>query len=141
MEYSLARSLEGFTDIVYSSHPHIYPDPAFDLVNPGLGHVINLYSTFVPIQGHSLHSIEKIVPNDDEIKPNVSEHLTEQKGSGNEKLDPEILKSFQHPILTDSIVFPKIDKAIKKTPAVKRPSSAEKSSSKRLKTEHKFNVV
>jgi len=138
MEYSLARSLEGFSDIIYLPHPRLSSDPALDLVNPGLGQVVNLYETIVPMHGHSLYSIEKKVPNDDEIKPNVVEHLTEQKGSGDEKLDPEILKSFQHPIVTDSIVFPKAKKA---SPTVKRLSSVEKSPAKRVKTEHKFKVV
>ena len=61
MEYSLARSLENSLEISTVPFPHLSSDPAIDQVNPGIGHLVSLYETVVPMQGHSLHAIEKKV--------------------------------------------------------------------------------
>ena len=61
MEFSLARSLEGSLEIANVPFPHLSSDPAIDQVNPGIGQLVSLYDTVVPMRGHSLHAIEKKV--------------------------------------------------------------------------------
>ena len=74
MEYSLAKSLEGHSEILHS-FPRMNSDPAADYVNPGLGQIVNLYETFVPLHGVSLHAIEKKVETSDTIEKNLNEQV------------------------------------------------------------------
>ena len=139
MEFSLAQSLEGNCEILNSPNPQINADPAIDLVNPGLGQIVNLYETLVPIRGRYLHTLAKKVENNDEIKDNVSEQSNFQSGSGNDPIESPVLESFMHPIITDSIIFPKEETHPKKH---KISKSSEKSfPSKRRKIQHKFEIV
>ena len=138
MEYSLAQSLDNYSEISQSCFPRLNSDPANDKVNPGLGQIINLYEVIVPIHGRSLHTIEKKVESD-EIKSTVEIPVKpEQSGSG-AAVEPEILKSFLHPIVTDSIDFSKLSKPI---PPKKHKSGTKPDfNAKKLKLEHKFKVV
>ena len=113
MEFSLAQSLEGYSEVKNVPFPHMKSDPAIDNVNPGLGQIVNLYDTIVPMRGHSLHSIEKKV--DEQPETSSSDELKSQTGFGNTSLDSDILNSFQHPIVTDSIIFPKTEVVPTKT--------------------------
>ena len=58
MEFSLAQSLEGLSEVANVPFPHLKSDPSEDQVSPGLGQIVNLYDTIVPVKGHSLHSID-----------------------------------------------------------------------------------
>ena len=133
MEYSLAQSLEGHLEISNSQFPQLKSDPAIDRVNPGIGQLVNLYDVMVPIRGHSFHSLEK--------KPELSESVVivddskVQEGFGETKIESNVLNSFMHPIVTDSIVFPKTEVPKRKTTTV-----SDSSKSKRAKIEHKFKI-
>ena len=59
MEYSLARSLDGYSEIYNVPFPHLSADPPIDNVNPGLGQIVNLFETIVPVRGQSQHVLEK----------------------------------------------------------------------------------
>jgi len=142
MEYSLSNLLEGYADISYEAVPHNSSSPAVDFVNPGLGQIVNLYQTFVPIHGQSIHNLEKKIETKDDIESNLLEQLKvkpEQSGSGEVKLDPEIEKSFLNPIVTESIVFPKSNTNSKRKNSL--TETASKTESKKMKKEHKFKVV
>ena len=146
MEFSLAQSLEGFTEIANTPYPHLKSDPSQDHVSPGLGQIVNLFDTIVPLRGHSLHSIdmkieEQAAQTSDELK---TDELKSQTGFGNASLDSNILNSFLHPIVTDTIIFPKAEldeskKLKKKSQSESDDSSAPKP--KKAKLEHKFKVV
>ena len=58
MEYNLQKWLEP---TFYSpANNLISPFPSTDFVNPGIGNVVNLFSTYVPIHSNTmLHPIEK----------------------------------------------------------------------------------
>ena len=143
MELSLAQSIEGNVNVVDTPFPLIKSDPAMDQVNPGLAQIVNLFDTIVPMQGHSVHTIEKKV--EEPFAPVNSDIINSQKGSGN-RIDPDILNSFQHPIVTDSIIFPKSDAGsksdgVKKVSARKAKSDVVEPATKKIKVEHKFHVV
>lgn len=131
MEYSVANSLSSLSQVYEVPHPHLSSQPANDLVNPGLGQIVNLFDTIVPMRGRAIHTIEKKV--DKREEPIIE--AKDQIGSG--KLQPEIAESFQKPIITDSIIFPKKDVASNK----RKDKDNVPASSKKLKTNHKFNVV
>ena len=140
MEFSLAQSLEGYSEVKNVPFPHMKSDPAIDNVNPGLGQIVNLYDTIVPMRGHSLHSIEKKV--DEQPETSSSDELKSQTGFGNTSLDSDILNSFQHPIVTDSIIFPKTEVVPTKTSKKKAISTdSEEPQAKKSKVQHKFKVV
>ena len=140
MEFSLAQSLEGYSEVKNVPFPHMKSDPAIDNVNPGLGQIVNLYDTIVPMRGHSLHSIEKKV--DEQPETSSSDELKSQTGFGNPSLDSDILNSFQHPIVTDSIIFPKTEVVPTKTSKKKAISTdSEEPQAKKSKVQHKFKVV
>jgi len=135
MEYSVASSLSSLSQIYQVPFPHLSSQPANALVNPGLGQMVSLYNTIVPMRGRAIHTIEKKVDKSDESEAkNESKESKDQIGSG--KLQPEIAESFQKPIITDSIVFPKTEKL-----SQKRKISVEPTSSKKIKINHKFNIV
>ena len=141
MEFSLARSLEDSTEISTVPFPHLSSDPAIDQVNPGIGQLVSLYETVVPMRGHSLHAIEKKV----EIAlEQQTDELNAQIGGGKSQIEPFVLNSFKHPIVTDSIVFPKDDKIAIKRPKIKEESNSEnppKVAKISKATTHKFSVV
>ena len=144
MEFSLSRSLENDTEISFDSFPRFISDPAFDRVNPGVGQIVNLFETVVPMKGRSQYAVEKKMENahnDDSIVENVV-LMTTQTGSGESQIDPEILTSFQHPIVTDSIIFPKPSN-LGQIQNRKMPNPAKDlvKPSKIRKLEHKFHVV
>ena len=137
MEYSLAQSLEGHSELYNTPFPHLSSQPALDQVTPGLGQIVNSYETIVPMRGRAQHVIEKNVD-----LPTTSTEAKDgvpiQIGSGQSKLDPEILESFKHPIITDSIIFPKQATAKKH----KIEQSGENNFKKARKTvNHKFQIV
>ena len=142
MEFSLAQSLQGHTELAHVPFPHLKSDPASDQVNPGLGQIVNLFDTIVPMRGHVLHKIEKKL--EDTLPVLVVEDKS-QTGFGNSTVDPEILTSFMHPIVTDSIIFPQTEKSEKTPKATKQKSTNSKDESepkaKKPKINHKFNVV
>ena len=59
MEFSLAQSLQGHSELANVPFPHLKSNPASDQVNPGLGQIVNLFDTIVPMRGYALHKIEK----------------------------------------------------------------------------------
>ena len=141
MEYSIARNLSSSnTDFYNVPFPNLRSEPADDQVNPGIGQIISLYETIVPMQAHSQYMIEK------KIEPELVAKLEEpaqdliptQIGAGQSQIDPNILASFQHPIVTDSIIFEKDKKSAKKH---KMDIPSEAKGSKLRKVEHKFYVV
>lgn len=132
MEYSIANSISSLSQTYHVPHPHLPSQPATDLVTPGLGQMVSLFDTIVPMRGRAIHTIEKKVDALEEVKPMVDSK--DQIGSGH--LQPEIAESFQKPIITDSIVFPKKEKSPNKRKATNEPAS-----SKKLKINHKFNIV
>ena len=139
MEFSLAQSLEGYSEVKNVPFPHIKSDPATDNVNPGLGQIVNLYDTIVPMRGHSLHSIEKKV---EEQPESSSDELKPQTGLGNASLDPNVLSSFLNPIVTDSIIFPKTEvAAVKDLKKKARSKDSEEPEAKKSKMQHKFKVI
>ena len=107
MEYSLARSLDGYSEIYNVPFPHLSADPPIDNVNPGLGQIVNLFETIVPVRGQSQHVLEKKMESTQEDMISNDQIATNQVGTGEKKIDQEILKSFKNPIVTDSIIFPK----------------------------------
>lgn len=141
MEFSLSRSLEDSTEISNVPFPHLSSDPALDQVNPGIGQLVSLYETVVPMRGHSLHSIEKKV---EVALEQQTDELNPQIGGGKSQIEPTVLNSFKHPIVTDSIVFPKDEKIAIKRPKVKEPKVTE-TPSKIAKISkaaaHKYSVV
>ena len=122
MEYSLARSLENSLEISTVPFPHLSSDPAIDQVNPGIGHLVSLYETVVPMQGHSLHAIEKKV---ELALEQQTDELNPQVGGGKSNIEPSVLNSFKNPIVTDSIIFPKGEKAPLKRTKMKDDSEQE----------------
>lgn len=143
MEFSVAQSLEGHSEFANVPFPHMKSDPSTDNVNPGLGQIVNLFDTIVPVRGHSLHAIEKRV---EEVETPIAkvEDLKDhaQTGFGNSSLAPDLLNSFLHPIVTDSIVFPKVEATEEKK--VKRKNIMKDSTepaTKKVKGEHKFKVI
>lgn len=143
MEFSLAQSLQGHSELANVPFPHLKSDPASDQVNPGLGQIVNLFDTIVPMRGHSLHKIEKKL--EETLTVVVAEEDKPQTGFGNSAVDPEILNSFMHPIVTDSIIFPKSEKSEKPQKATKQKAPDSKDVSepkaKKSKINHKFNIV
>ena len=141
MEFSLARSLEGSLEIANVPFPHLSSDPAIDQVNPGIGQLVSLYDTVVPMRGHSLHAIEKKV---ESALEEQTDELNPQIGGGKARIESSILTSFKHPIVTDSIIFPKQEKtAVKKHKITDQmdgeiPSKIAKPSKEKS---HKFSVV
>ena len=141
MEYSIAKSLNENVEFYDVPFPHLSSQPALDQVNPGIGQIVSLYETIVPMRGSSHYTIEKkiepTVTVTETEKINSSQDLiTSQVGSGESPLDPAILASFQHPIITDSIIFPKEEKI-----AAKRKNETKLSETKPQKVkkiDHKF---
>ena len=141
MEYSLARSLENSLEISTVPFPHLSSDPAIDQVNPGIGHLVSLYETVVPMQGHSLHAIEKKV---ELALEQQTDALNPQVGGGKSNIEPSVLNSFKNPIVTDSIIFPKDEKAPLKRTKMKDDSEQEmppKIPKVSKSIAHKFSVV
>ena len=139
MEFSLARTLEGHCDIADVPHPNFTSTPANDQVNPGVGQIVNLYQTFVPMSGHSLHTHEKKVANAFE-ENQKNDELKTQIGGG-KKLDTPIFNSFQHPILTDSIVFAPPTKNVEKRKNEEEPKASKTKKKKLDNASHKFSVI
>ena len=114
MEFSIACSLEGHSEQYNVPFPHLTSSPAVDQVNPGIGQIVNLFETIVPMRGQALHAIEKKTEEreDIELAQNLTnnDELKVQIGSGQSNLDANVLHSFQNPIVTDSIEFPKVEK-------------------------------
>jgi hypothetical protein len=132
MEYSIASSISSLSQMYQVPFPHLSSQPANDLVNPGLGQMVSLFNTIVPMRGRAIHTIEKKLERLEESEAITDK--TDQIGSG--KLQPEIAESFQKPIITDSIVFPKKEKVTSKRKSANEPISAKK-----IKVNHKFKVV
>ena len=101
---------------------------------------MNLFETIVPMRGQSLHAIEKKIEDglNVELTENLSnkDELKVQVGSGQSNLDTNVLQSFQNPIITDSIEFPKDTKKHKLPQDTKVISKKPK-----LMRDHKFQVV
>ena len=140
MEFSIACSLEGHSEQSNVPFPHLTSSPAVDQVNPGIGQIVNLFETIVPMRGQSLHAIEKKIEVglNVELTENLSnkDELKVQVGSGQSNLDTNVLQSFQNPIITDSIEFPKDTKKHKLPQDTKVISKKPK-----LMRDHKFQVV
>ena len=132
MEYSVANNSGNISELYGSPFPLLSSQPAHDLVNPGLGQMVNLFDVIVPMRGRALHTIEKKV----ELKEDTSEEKIEAKDQiGAGKLNVEIAESFQKPIVTDSIVFPKEEGE------KKRKDKSAPPPNKKIKVAHKFHVV
>ena len=142
MEFSIARSLEGHTEEYNVPFPNLSSAPAIDQVNPGIGQIVNLFETIVPMRGQSLHAIEKKVEERENVElaqtSSNNDELKIQIGSGQSNLDTDVLNSFQNPIITDSIEFPKIENS-RKHKLVEQTSVSSKKS--KLMRDHKFHVV
>jgi hypothetical protein len=138
MEYSMAKSLEDHSQIVNMAYPSIRSDPANDQVNPGIGQLVSLYETIVPMRSRTEHVIEKKMEVTSDEIPSITN--VNQIGTGDKSLDSTILESFQHPIITDSIIFPKTENLTKKQ---KRSNSLKTDAKppKIRKVDHKFTVV
>ena len=135
MEFSLAQSLDGYSEQLSVPFPHLKSDPATDHVNPGLGQIVNLYDTIVPLKGYPVHSIQKKVEESEILQTN--DEIT-QTGGGKTSINPALMNSFLHPIVTDSIIFPKREETKSKK---RNQSQSDKTQRKRAKIEHKFHVV
>ena len=138
MEYSLSRSCQNTSEFYNVPFPHLSSEPATDNVNPGMGQIVNLYETIVPMKGQPKFVIVK-------KSETEGEDITNQIGLGS-NLDPSVQKSFQHPILTESIIFPDAKNSIDDTVTVKAESKRKtndstQNDSKRKKLSHKFSVV
>ena len=66
-----------------------------------------------------------------------NDELKIQIGSGQSNLDTDVLKSFQNPIITDSIEFPKVENSRKH----KLEETSVSSKKSKLMRDHKFHVV
>ena len=86
MEYSLARSLDGYSEIYNVPFPHLSADPPIDNVNPGLGQIVNLFETIVPVRGQSQHVLEKKMESTQEDMISNDQIATNQVGTGEKKL-------------------------------------------------------
>ena len=142
MEFSIACSLEGHSEQYNVPFPHLTSSPAVDQVNPGIGQIVNLFETIVPMRGQALHAIEKKTEEreDIELAQNLTnnDELKVQIGSGQSNLDANVLHSFQNPIVTDSIEFPKVENPQKhKLPEPKTVVSKKP----KLMRDHKFKVI
>ena len=147
MEFSLARSLEeGYSEISNVPLPRSCSDPAYDKVNPGIGQIVNLYETIVPMRGQAIHTIEKKVASafeEQQEAKNTNDDLNTQVGSGDSRSDASVLNSFRHPIITDSIVFPKFEQKGRKN-KLKNDIQDDSSPPKRAKSSkivHKFSIT
>ena len=142
MEFSIARSLEGHSEQYNVPFPNLSSAPAVDQVNPGIAQIVNLYETIVPMRGQAFHGIEKKVEETEnvELTQNFAnnDELKIQIGSGQSNLDTNVLHSFQNPIITDSIEFPKVENTRKHK---LEQSSKVTSKKSKLMHDHKFNVV
>ena len=148
MEFSISRSLQQFGDIYTVPFPNLTSQPVYDDVNPGIGQVVNLYETIVPMKGKSLFSIETKVDlaTSDVIRsdtlPSVSTSskkepdMPSQIGTGETKMDSEVLQSFLHPIKTDSIIFEEPNQSKETQRGQKR-----KADFSNKKVSHKFHVL
>jgi len=141
MELSLARTLTGYSEFYESPFPPLTSTPLHENVTPGLGQIVNLYETIVPMRGQTLHTLEKSAEViKDEIESDVVvKNALEQIGSGETKINPEILQSFKHPIVTDSIVFP-TKKESKRKSENELEGNGEKQKKRKI-IAHKFAVV
>ena len=148
MEYSIAQSLDQNGDSFNVPFPILRSDPVSDQVNPGIAQIVSLYETIVPMPRNSLYSLEKKM--DTEVSVAKLEKIVEhekivedaimpQIGSGESQIDPNILSSFKHPIVTDSIIF--APKADKKPSKHKLSNVGSGKPAKMMKTDHKFHVV
>ena len=141
MEFSIARSLEGHTEEYNVPFPNLSSAPAIDQVNPGIGQIVNLFETIVPMRGQSLHAIEKKVEERENVElaqtSSNNDELKIQIGSGQSNLDTDVLNSFQNPIITDSIEFPKVENSRKH----KLEQTSVSSKKSKLMRDHKFHVV
>ena len=72
------------------------------------------------------------------IGERTAEEIKIQIGSGQSNLDTDVLNSFQNPIITDSIEFPKVENS-RKHKLVEQTSVSSKKS--KLMRDHKFHVV
>ena len=59
MEYTVAKNCSSISNIYEVPFPHLSSQAANDLVNPGLGQIVNLFETIVPMRGKLTHAIEK----------------------------------------------------------------------------------
>ena len=143
MEYSIAQNLNGNIDLYDVPFPHLSSQPANDQVNPGIGQIVSLYETIVPMYAHSSYMIQKQV--EPERVANLEEPpqdlIVPQIGLGESPLDPKILSSFQHPIVTDSIIFTKEKKSAPKHKIDNSSTKQEPKDSKKRKIEHKFHIL
>ena len=143
MEYSLGQSLEGHSELYNIPFPELTSQPAIDHVSPGLGQIVNMFETIVPLRGQPRHSIEKKLelPNlDSTTESTGSDKILVQTGSGEAQIDPEILESFKHPIVTDSIIFPKQNAKKHKIEQV-TDSKYEPPKKSKKSVNHRFQIV
>ena len=144
MEFSIAQSLEGHSQQYNVPFPNLSSAPAVDQVNPGIGQIVNLFETIVPMRGQALHAIEKKTEEGENVELSQlsqnfanNDELKVQIGSGQSNLDTSVFQSFQNPIITDSIRFPKVE-----TKKHKLEESTKISSKKsKLMRDHKFHVI
>jgi len=113
MEYSMEMFSNGLLQCTVSQsiYPHLSNFPATEDVNPGIGQMVNMYHTFVPVPGKPLHVLEKKYE-DHELKSTI-----EQSGEGkveetvdgefelnknDASLDPKIKDSLDHPKMIET---------------------------------------
>ena len=137
MEFSLSRSCQNTSELYNVPFHHLSSEPAMDNVNPGMGQIVNLYETIVPMKGQSKFAIVKKAETN-------SEETSTQIGSGS-TLDPIVQKSFQHPIVTESIILPDAtslkDIATVKAESKRKNETSGSNDSKKKKLSHKFAIV
>lgn len=148
MEYSVAQSIDTFSDLYNVPYPNLNGSPSIDHVCPGLGQIVNSnYEVIVPMRARPAHVVE-VKGGPDETLVQSTENpkndiLNTQMGSGETPMDTNIFESFQHPIVTDAIIFPKDVAKKHKIDLVNDevPNKKLKASKAKKVTVHKFSIV
>lgn len=140
MDLTIAQKIAAFTaKPPFNNFPKSSLNPAIDLVNPGVGGSINLYTNYVPIYSHKHYTEVKKI----EVKENDQSGGGQQNDNDDvlnketsEKLDPQIFRSFQRPKFaeTDKITFS--NKRKQETPEKEKDKKVKHSNEKKII--HKF---
>jgi len=137
MEYSMEVFNNGLLlcDISESSHPYTSNFPIDVNVNPGIGLMVNMYHTFVPIYGKPFYLKEKKYEEPTaELHqtgkgPNEEEAPKDEELNKNDRfLEAKIRESLNHPKLieTERIVFPRAKVSKRKIESQERGASVPK---------------
>ena len=135
MEYSIAIGLEGQSEVYSVPVPHLISAPATDHVTPGIAQIVNTFESIVPLRPGSYVIEKQVAPEFKSIEQNSD--IPNQMGLGTTKINPPILESLQHPIVTDAIIFPK---DVAKKRKIESQTLSNQNKKPKLAISHKFQI-